>query len=365
MNKLEIICLICEIIIGIGIGLLLGIIIYKILKENKRKAEKEEERDFSSSEEYQKIFEEVANEEKLYKHMKNFIIKTLIILSLMVAIMIFVAVFEPIDNTKINQLLIWGTLLIGIILVFMIGGNDINANNRVVKSFLERVSGDIRLGSECQSQEEYLKAQFIKIDGEESRKPRNSLINPYGYVIEGVCSLDENIRNYRVRIYGNVKAYYYIHNRYNRHILPNNGSLLELNKKTFWKGMLVTIETNLKMLPIIIANNEATNNHLPAENIFDISGLETKSRFDIYTEDKESAKEFLTPELLSVIAKFEKENNVKIDITFDKKIYIRFYDIFFNLLNFDAFGSSKYKYKEAVHNYYIITKFIEELLENM
>ena len=61
-----------EIIIGIGIGLLLGIIIYKILKENKRKAEKEEERDFSSSEEYQKIFEEVANEEKLYKHMKNY-----------------------------------------------------------------------------------------------------------------------------------------------------------------------------------------------------------------------------------------------------------------------------------------------------
>ena len=356
MNKLEIICLICEIIIGIGIGLLLGIIIYKILKENKRKAEKEEERDFSSSEEYQKIFEEVANEGKLYKHMKNFFIKALIIIFLVVVTIIFIAVFEPIDNTKINQLLMWGTLLIGIILVFMIGGNDINANNRVVKSFLERVSGDIRLGSECQIQEEYLKAQFIKIDGAESRKPRN----PHGYVIAGLCPLDENIRSYRVKIYGSVMAYW---NRYTRR--PSIGVLWDLDKEIFWKGMLVTIETNLKMLPIIIANNEATNNHLPAENIFDISGLETKSRFDIYTEDKESAKEFSTPELLSVIAKFEKENNVKIDITFDKKIYIRFYDIFFNLLNFDAFGSSKYKYKEAVHNYYIVTKFIEELLENI
>ena len=40
MNKLEIICLICKIIIGIGIGLLLGIIIYKILKENKKKRKK-------------------------------------------------------------------------------------------------------------------------------------------------------------------------------------------------------------------------------------------------------------------------------------------------------------------------------------
>lgn len=360
MNKLEIICLICEIIIGIGIGLLLGIIIYKILKENKRKVEKEEERDFSSSEEYQKIFEEVANEEKLYKHMKNFIIKALIIISLVVVTIIFIAVFEPIDNTKINQLLMWGTLLIGIILVFMIGGNDINANIRVAKSFLERVSGDIRLGSGWQSQEEYLKAQFIKIDGVESRKPRNTLINPYGYEIASMGSLDENIRNYRVRIYGNVKAYWY---KYSRN--PSIGVLWDLDKEIFWKGMLVTIETNLKMLPIIIANNEATNSHLPAENIFDISGLETKSRFDIYTEDKESAKEFLTPKLLSVIAKFERENNVKIDITFDKKIYIRFYDIFFNLLNFDAFGSSKYKYKEAVHNYYIVTKFIEELLENI
>ena len=40
MNKLEIVCLICKIIIGIGIRLLLGIIIYKILKENKKKRKK-------------------------------------------------------------------------------------------------------------------------------------------------------------------------------------------------------------------------------------------------------------------------------------------------------------------------------------
>ena len=44
MNKLEIICLICEIIIGIGIGLLLGIIIYKILKENKKSGKRRRER---------------------------------------------------------------------------------------------------------------------------------------------------------------------------------------------------------------------------------------------------------------------------------------------------------------------------------
>ena len=68
-----------------------------------------------------------------------------------------------------------------------------------------------------------------------------------------------------------------------------------------------------------MANSASPKNNLSDENIFMVAKLQIQNEFKIYTEDKEAAMEFLTPELLSVIAKFERENNVKIDITFDKK----------------------------------------------
>ena len=110
-----------------------------------------------------------------------------------------------------------------------------------------------------------------------------------------------------------------------------------------------------------MANSAATENNLPDENIFMTTKSQIQNEFKIYADDKEAARDFLTPEILNVIAKFEEENKTKMDITFDKKIYIRFhtYPIFnVNLLN-------KNEDKISVHKYYIITKFIEELLENI
>ena len=83
--------------------------------------------------------------------------------------------------------------------------------------------------------------------------------------------------------------------------------------------------------------------------------------FDVYTDDEEKARNFLSDEILEFIAEFRMKYKIGFEIIFKDKIYIQFFtknifDIKDMLLDEDNVSAAQY---------YVITKFIKELVEKL
>lgn len=82
--------------------------------------------------------------------------------------------------------------------------------------------------------------------------------------------------------------------------------------------------------------------------------------YKAYSNDKENAVNFLTSELLNFITDFREKYQIKFEIVFKDKIYIKFYTE-------DMFGreriTAKNDDKVLVSQYYVMIKFVSELIE--
>lgn len=337
---------------GVGIFLLaiivIGLFIYKTTKDYKRAKKEENEINFQESDKYQKKYEEISKKELYKLRKKDAIIIVVLLTIIAIASMAILIIELKKDNVAERKLyLAFVPLVVGMVVLYFIDKRAYN--KKFVQELIERTNGSMKVVNYIDCYDDYAKSQFLKIDGKEIRSP---YISHDDYKMENEMYIEGNINMYMIKLLPNLQLKERIGEKY------NNG---DSSWTTFFEGIFVTIETDLKVPRIIMANSAATENNLPDENIFMTTKSQIQNEFKIYADDKEAARDFLTPEILNVIAKFEEENKTKMDITFDKKIYIRFhtYPIFnVNLLN-------KNEDKISVHKYYIITKFIEELLENI
>ena len=343
---------------GVGIFslaiILIGLFICKIIKDYKRARKGENEINFQKSDKYQKIYEEISKRE-LYKLRKKDVIIVAVFTTIITIATIAILIIELKKDSVTRADLCWAFAPLGVGVILMCFINKRGYNKKFVQEFIETTNGSMKVVNYIDCNDDYAKSQFLKIDGKEIRTPYVSHLSTDDYKIENEMYIEGNINMYSIKLFPCLELKERIGENFN-YLNGSNEHWI-----TFFEGIFVTIETDLKVPRIIMANSASPKNNLSDENIFMVAKLQIQNEFKIYTEDKEAAMEFLTPEILNVIAEFEEESKIKIDITFDKKIYIRFhtYPIFkVNLLN-------KNEDKISVHKYYIITKFIEELLENI
>ncbi len=95
--------------------------------------------------------------------------------------------------------------------------------------------------------------------------------------------------------------------------------------------------------------------------------------FDVYTDDLEKAKSFLSSELLEFIATFRMKYKVDFEISINDKIYVRFFrSVPFldrhsgrNIMFSENNMVSKDGDKISAIQYYVVTKFIKEFVEKI
>lgn len=84
--------------------------------------------------------------------------------------------------------------------------------------------------------------------------------------------------------------------------------------------------------------------------------------YEIYSDNKESANKFLTIDLLNFIAEFREKHEIKFEIIFKDKIYIKFYTK--NLFNKEGMTEKEID-KVSAGEYFLMIKFANELLEKL
>ena len=175
-------------------------------------------------------------------------------------------------------------------------------------------------------------------------KPNHSSFSPSNAYTIGIIDKNTNcsIRINTLKLYTKNK---------------NNHILLNLSREEFEKYR----NLNKKNLA---QKNEI--NYITENDIFN-------RFFDVYTNDLNKAKSFLTPELLEFIAKFRVKYKVDFEILIKDKIYIRLfksenrlYSHYKRNLMFDEkIMFSKDGDNISAIQYYVITKFIKEFVEKI
>lgn len=137
-----------------------------------------------------------------------------------------------------------------------------------------------------------------------------------------------------------------------------NGRRQESETEAF-RGCFVILDIKKEFPNIKILNNKI--NIFDKNNLLDVNNKKFRNKFEIHTDNKDIAENFLTPQLIEFIIDFKEKYKIDFEIVFKNKIYIRFFTrdmfeprIFGNLID-----------KLSIYKYYVITKFAKELVEKL
>ena len=187
---------------------------------------------------------------------------------------------------------------------------------------------------------------------EENIKP-NSLA--FDYIYSGFDSFRETVRYIDTDNYMNG----YIKNSFvemaHIHSMQTGGR----RNTNYFSGFFVSINSN-KLFPESQIRSRWLR-HVKKENLVEIGSNKFNKYFKVLAENKENIQEYITPDLIDFIAEFREKYKINFEIAFKDKIYVRFYTkyIFYPTI----FSRKAQKY--SAYEYYVITKFTEELVEKL
>jgi len=101
----------------------------------------------------------------------------------------------------------------------------------------------------------------------------------------------------------------------------------DMNKHTIFRGLFANIEMSKSFNNnVYIFSTNILKQKIKKTNFkIDINSEEFNQYFDVYTRDKLTVMEILTPDILDLLIKYRKKYNIHCDIIIkDKNIYIRF-----------------------------------------
>lgn len=297
---------------------------------------------------YEKVYEKLNNNYNYEKKRKSVYIRTVISIIHIIALLSIIPFCADWELSENISLMITAYLMI---MSFAFPLTIYTKRKECVSIYKDEVVSDFI--NNINNNIDYINIFDNKNKDEEQIKTKNLI---YDYVYSGFGFLNATkaniydymegyINNSYVEM-GDIYAYKVPRGRYSYIESCFGGFFIVINSNTLFPESQIRLKT-LRFVK--------------KEYLVDIDNLNFNKYFKVFAEDKEKVKEYLTPQLIDFLAEFREKYKIDFEISFKDKIYVRFYTKY--IFNPTIFSSNAQKY--SAYEYYVITKFAEELVEKL